>query len=374
MPARPAPVPVPAPGPVAVELRRIRLPLARPLASAHGVETERHIVLVAATGPDGTVGWGECAALGRPTYTGEWTAGAWAVLTEELAPAAVARRPSGVVGHPMATAALSTAVLDARLKAAGTSLAAELGVDGGRAVASTAVTGTGARVDELLASVAVDLAAGHRSVKVKIRPGWDVEPLHALRDAWPDLDLAADGNGAYTTADRAHLVGLDRFGLAYLEQPLPADDLVAAAALAERMATPIALDESLTSPGAVATALALGAADVVSIKPGRLGGIDRAAAVAVLAAERGVDAFVGGMLETGVGRAAALAVAALPGCSLPTDLGPSARYFSADLTPPFVLDGGGRLAVPSGPGIGVAPDLDRVDDVTVERCVVRASG
>jgi O-succinylbenzoate synthase len=359
--------------PEAIELRRVRLPLVRPMVAAHGVERDRDVVLVAATLPDGSVGWGECSTLGRPTYTGEWTGGAWGILRDEIAPAVLAGRASEVVGHPMASASVSTAVLDARLRSSGTNLGTSLGLGvglGGRAVPSTAVTGIQATIDDLLACVAADLAAGHRSVKCKVRPGWDVEPLAAVRSTWPDLGLAADANGAYDRSDLAHLASLDRIGLLYLEQPFAADSLLPSAELVRMIGTPVALDESVTSVAIVDVIVALGAAGVLSIKPARLGGVDEAARVAEVAVSRGLGAFVGGMLETGVGRAAALAVAALPGCSLPTDLGPSSRYFTTDLTAPFCLDASGALPVPTGSGIGVVPDAGRLDAVTVDHIVL----
>lgn len=356
--------------PVTIELRRVRLPLVRPMVAAHGVERDRDVVLVAATMADGMVGWGECSTLGRPTYTGEWTEGAWVVLREELAPAVLAGRDSDVVGHPMASASVSTAVLDARLRSAGVSLGTSLGAGPGRTVPSTAVTGIQPTIDDLLACVAADLAMGHRSVKCKIRPGSDVEPLAAVRSTWPDLALAADANGAYDRSDLDHLASFDRLGLQYLEQPFAADELLASAELARKLAAPVALDESVTSFATVDVIVALGAAGVLSIKPARLGGIEEAARVADLALSRGVGAFVGGMLETGVGRAAALAVAALPGCDLPTDLGPSSRYFPADLTVPFALDAHGALTVPAGPGIGATPAPDRLDATTVDHVVL----
>jgi O-succinylbenzoate synthase len=361
---------IPGAPPVSVELRRVRLPLVRPMVASHGVERDRDVVLVAAGLADGSVGWGECSTLGRPTYTSEWTEAAWSVLRDELAPAALASRASDVVGHPMAAASVSTAVLDAGLRSSSVNLASALGVVPGRAVPSTAVTGIQPTVDDLLRCVAVDLAAGHRSVKCKIRPGWDVEPLTAVRAAWPDLPLAADANGAYGRGDLDHLVSLDRLGLLYLEQPFPADELLVSAELVRSSGTPVALDESVTSVATVDVIVALAAASVLSIKPARLGGIDEAARVASSAASRGLGAFVGGMLETGVGRAAALAVAGLAGCDLPTDLGPSSRYFPVDVTGPFSLDADGSLAVPTGPGIGVTPDADRLEAATVDHVVL----
>lgn len=351
--------------PVEVELRRVRLPLVTPHVAAHGTEAVRDVVLVRVTLEDGTVGWGECAALSRPTYTAEYTAGAWAVLRDELVPAALAGRPSEVVGHPMATAALADAVVDADLRRRGVSLASALGAATGR-VPTTTVIGLAATVDEVVGRV----AASSGGVKLKIRPGCDVEPLRAVRSTWPDRWLAADANGTYDTDqddDHRRLRAVDQLGLAYLEQPTAS--VVGAAALSRSLGTPICLDETVQSLDDARTAFALSAASVLNVKPGRVGGAQAAAALVALAGDEGVGAFVGGMLETGVGRATAAAVAALPWCTLPTDLGPSARYVQPDLTDPVEVDDTGRLILPTGPGIGVAPDPDRLAAATLDRVV-----
>lgn len=364
------PAPLPRSRPDALELVRVAVPLPRPFRSAHGVEAVRRAVLVRAVGADGVEGWGECSALARPTYTGEWHDGAWLVLRHELAPAVVAGRDHGVRGHPMAVAAVEGALVDLALRRAGRSLAAALGATRHR-VDTTAVVDLATGVDELLERVAAAVALGHRSVKLKVRPGADVGPLRAVRSTWPALAVAADANGAYA-GDPDAVLALDRLGLAYLEQPLDPDDLVGHAALTRRLTTPVALDESVPSPGAVAAALALGAADVVNLKPARLGGLAAAVEAHRLLVEAGVPAFVGGLLELGVGRATALAVAGLPGCTLPTDLGPSSRYVDDDLTPPFELGPDATLGVPTGAGIGVVPRPARLDEVAVERVVIEA--
>jgi len=358
--------------PERIDLYRVVLPLARPLASARGVEAERRSILVRVADSAGLAGWGECPALTRPTYTGEWHRGAWQVLTEELAPDALADRPSPVRGHPMATGALATARLDLDLRGAGRSLAAA--IDARRTtVDTTAVLGLASSIDQVVDRVAALVGAGQRSVKLKIERGWDLEPLRAVRSTWPDLGLAADANGSYTLDDLNRLRALADVGLLYLEQPLPPDDLLGHARLAGRIAVPVALDESATSPGAVAAALALGPIGAVNIKPARLGGVDPSVEVHDLVVAAGVAAFVGGMLELGIGRAAALAVAALPGCTLPTDLGPSDRYVADDVTAPFVLGPGAVLSVPDGPGIGVDPRPDRLAEITVDHVVLTRS-
>ncbi len=361
--------------PVRVELHRVSLPLVTPLVSAHGVETARELVLVHVTLDDGGQGWGECSALVHPTYTAEYTGGAWAALRDELVPRFFAGRPWGIVGHPMASAALLTAEADADLRRVGRSLADQLALmhPGGRrdTVASCAVVGRGRTIEAVLSEVAERVAEGHRHVKLKIGPhAVDLDALAATRDSWPDLDLAADANGSLSSVDDRSLDRIDALGLTYLEQPLPADDLAGASVLADRLSTPVALDESITSDAAARTAVRFGAADVLNVKPARVGGPVEAARIVATARDLGVPAFVGGMLETGIGRATALAVASLPGCTLATDLGPSGRYFSTDVTVPIPLADNGTLTVPGGPGIGVEPDRARLAAAQVDHLVL----
>jgi O-succinylbenzoate synthase len=237
-------------------------------------------------------------------------------------------------------------------------------------VMSRAVVGMAVTVDAVVATVAERIAQGHRAVKLKIMPRRiDIDALCAVRATWPDLDLAADANESLSAGDRDLLDRIEQLNLTYLEQPVHRDDLDAAAELATRLETPIALDESITSDAAARTAIRFGAADVLNVKPARVGGPVEAARIVQTAADLGVATFVGGMLETGIGRAAALAVAALAGCTLPTDLGPSDHYFASDLTEPFPLSPHGTLAVPAGPGIGARPDPARLEDATIDRAV-----
>lgn len=328
-----------------LDVVRSVLPLRRPFASAHGVEREKHVVLVRASAADGAVGWGECPAPSDPTYTGEWADGAEAVLRTYLLPAARARRSAGVVGHPMATGALEAALLQLRLSAGGTTLAAWIGATRDRVPCGVAV-GVAPSVDELVAEVAEHVASGYVRVKLKVRPGWDLEPVHAVRSTWPDLPVGVDANGSYGLGDLDGALGrLDATGLVEIEQPLPAADLVGSAAVCADLATPVCLDESITSVAALEVALALGACDHVNLKPARVGGIAAGLAVHDLAVERGVPLWVGGMLETGVGKAVALAFAALPGATLPGDLPASSRWFDVDLTEPFEVRTDGTMAV-----------------------------
>jgi O-succinylbenzoate synthase len=233
-------------------------------------------------------------------------------------------------------------------------------------VPSVRVLGMAGSVDALLAQVH-DAPAG---VKLKIAPGWDLAPLRGVREAFPDRWLAADANARYAVDDLPGLAAVDDLGLVYLEQPVPG--LTAAADASSRLATPVVLDEPVGGVDSVRAAIALGGLGGLNLKPGKGGGLRATATAIALAADAGVDVFVGGMLETGVGRAGALALAALDGCTLPTDLGPSDWYFERDLTAPIGAGDDGCVTVPDGIGIGVEPDPDRLEDATIDRLVLGA--
>lgn len=344
----------------AVELHRLRLPFVRPVRTALGSENVRDVLLVRVV-TDESEGWGECAALASPRYTSEYVDGAASVLRAHLVPrlaavtdidgAGVGPALAGVRGHRMAKAALEMAVLDAELRAAGASLAGRLGAVRTSVEAGVTV-GMARSVPELLDAVAEAVAEGYRRVKLKIAPGSDVAPVAAVRERFGgDLVIQADANSAYRVSDADHLAGLDPFALAMIEQPLGADDLVGSAELARRIRTPVCLDESITSADAAAAALALGAASVVSVKPGRVGGYLEAVRVHDVCRMAGVAVWCGGMFETGLARSANLALAALPGFDLPGDLCPPSRYLAGDIVAPLVA-GGGRLEVPRGAGVG----------------------
>lgn len=355
-----------------LELSRVRLPLRQPHRAGHGELSMRDLVLVRLTLDDGTIGWGECSALTHPNYAAEYTAGALALLRDEIVPWVLGGTGGPVVGHPMATSAVVTAHIDALLRRSGTALVERLGSLHGRpreAVATTAVIGRRDDVDVLLAMVDERVRAGAAMVKLKVTPHPDdMANLGAVRDAWPDLPLAVDGNGTLDHRSVAYLDGLD---LAYVEQPAPADDLLGSARMAERLSCPVALDESATSLAALEVAMTVGAATVFNVKPARLGGPYAAAAAARHVHDAGGGVFVGGMLESGVGRAAALALAALPVFAIPSDLGASDRYFERDITRPLEVDGEGRVIVPHGPGIGVEPDPVILAEWTIECSVHR---
>ncbi|MGH9127259.1 MAG: o-succinylbenzoate synthase [Acidimicrobiales bacterium] len=358
----------------AVELRRVRLPLVQPWRWPGGTLTEREVILVRAVGP-GSEGWGECAAFPAPTYSPEWLDGAWDILAHHLAPrvvgqplhaAAVAGRIGPIQGHHMAKAAIELAVLDAELRVTGESLAHRLGATRTRVVAGVAVGLTG-DLDALLEEVARRTGEGYTRVKLKIQPGWDVVPVLKVRERFPNLALQADANGAYRRDDVGRLQALDAARLLCLEQPLAPDDLLGHAAWAARLTTPICLDESITSAATAEAAIAFGACAVINVKPGRVGGYLEAVRIHDVAARHGVALWCGGLLETGVGRTANLALAALPHFSIPGDLSASARFYRQDLTAPVVVDPDGTIAVPDGPGTGATVNPDVLDAATVAR-------
>ena len=357
-----------------VELRRIRLPLVSPFRTSESLLERRDVLLVRVITQE-TDGWSECAAMNEPFYSAEYTDGAHAVVRDHLVPRLLRRKDlrasevagwlAPIKGHSMAKAAVETAVLDAELRADGISLASYLG-----AVTDTVPVGVSVglarSVGELITAVEGYVAEGYQRVKLKIEPGWDVGPIAAVRRQFPDLALQVDANEAYTLADASHLADFDEFNLVLIEQPLAADDLAAHAELARRLRTPICLDESITSARATVEAIELGATSIVNIKPGRVGGYLEARRIHDICVVRGVPAWCGGMLETGIGRAANLALAALPGFTLPGDISASGRYFAQDVTPSFDLLPGGHLKVPTGPGIGVEVNQAVLDDVTTK--------
>lgn len=358
-----------------VELLRLEMPLVSPFRTSFGTTTTRDVLLVHVV-TTSAEGWGECAADSMPLYSSEYVDGAARVIEQVLLPAVraagttdpsrVERALEPFQGHRMAKAALHTAFLDAHLRAAGRSLAEHLGATRDRVDCGVSV-GIMDSLEELLDAVARYLDQGYRRIKLKIEPGWDVEPVRAVREkCGPDVLLQVDANAAYSLRDARLLSRLDEYDLLLIEQPLPEDDLLGHADLAGSIRTPICLDESVTSARTAAAAIRLGACQVINIKPGRVGGYPEARRIAEVAAAHGVATWCGGMLETGIGRAANLALAALPMLTLPGDTSASDRYYATDITDPFVLDDG-RLTVPTGPGIGVAPVPGLLDRFTTAR-------
>ena len=366
--------------PTRVDLREIRLPLIEPFRISSGVVSERRVLLLRLEDASGTTAWSECVAGEQPNYSAETIDTAWWAIREWLAPRLLGREMAtatdasallddGVVGHPMAKASLEMGCWALEAELAGTSLSALLG--GERARIATGVSlGIQSSPGALAERVARARGEGYQRVKVKIGRDRDVDYLRAARAALgPDASLTADANSAYTLADADRLASFDEFALTYLEQPLGQDDLVRHAELQLRLRTPICLDESITSVDRCQDMLALRAGRVVNIKPGRVGGLSTSRRIHDACALAGVPVWCGGMLESGIGRAYNVALASLPGFTLPGDLSPSRRYWAQDIvTPEWAMDDDGCVAVPRDrPGIGVAVDEARVDELTVRR-------
>lgn len=354
-----------------VRLHRLSIPLVAPFTTSFGTEHTREALLVevgadTAAGP--VTGWGECVAMEEPLYSAEYVDGCTEVIRRWLIPALTTGLPDGVeltaetvghhvrhvVGHPMAKAAVEMAVLDAQLRAAGQSFAAYLGSVRGTVPSGVSV-GIQDSIEETLRVVDGYLDEGYVRIKLKIAPGWDVEPVRAVRKLIGDeVPLQVDANAAYTLVDTPTLRRLDEFDLLLIEQPLAEDDLRQHALLATRLRTPICLDESVVSATSAADAISLGAAQVINIKPGRVGGYLEAVRIHDLAKAHGVAVWCGGMVETGLGRSANAALASLPGFVLPGDISASDRFYELDITEPVIMVDG-QVAVDTTPGVGRAP-------------------
>ncbi len=358
-----------------VWLHRIEVPLVRPFRTSFGTEYMRDLILVQAVDSDGRSGWGECVAMDWPGYSAEYTDGAIDVIgrhllprlagiSEATDPLEIRARMAPVLGHPMAKAAVETALLDLWLRRREQSLGEYLG-----AVVDEVECGVSVGIPEseslpdLLAEVQTYVEQGYRRIKLKVQPGWEIAPVAAVRERWPSMPLQVDANQAFARGDAALLAGLDAFALLLIEQPLPEDDWYGHVLLAQQVRTPICMDESILSVASCDSAISLGATSIINIKPGRVGGYLTARDIHDLCRARGVPVWCGGMLETGIGRAANVALAGLPGFTLPGDTSASSRYYAQDVTVPFELRDG-RLPVPTGPGIGVDPIPDVLASMT----------
>jgi O-succinylbenzoate synthase len=358
-----------------VEIREVRMTLREPFETSTGVWSDRRVLLVSLHS-EGIVAWGECVAGETPDYSYETTDTAWSILTGLVLPrlrgitmeTASDIDPvfDGIRGHPMAKAAVEMAAWDLEAKGRGDSLSSVLGRE--RDSVSVGVSiGLQPTDDDLLRKVRGYLEEGYARIKVKIKPGRDVAMLRALRDRFPDVPVMADANSAYSLEDLPSLKELDGLHLMMIEQPLAHDDYLDHARLQGELETPICLDESIRSVGDAALALELGACRIINIKPGRVGGLSSAKAIHDLCVEHEMPVWCGGMLESGVGRAHNVALASLPGFTLPGDISASRRYWSEDIvTPEFVLDQG-TVQVPTGPGIGVELREDLLEDWTVRK-------
>jgi O-succinylbenzoate synthase len=362
-----------------IQLYPIALPLVERLRTSFGEEPFKVAVLVALHTDNGIVGWGECSAEINPGYSYETIGTALHVLDEFLVPALSGKTIrdatempgllSSVRGHPLAKHALEAAVWDALAKANDMSLAQAFAahLDDGqepRGYANVGVSiGIQPTVDDTCKVIAKRLGQGYQRIKLKIKPGWDVELARGVRHLYPNIMLMLDANSAYTLDDAIRLQELDEFNLLMLEQPLGYDDIYEHSRLQPQLRTDICLDESIHSANDARLALELDACRIINLKPARVSGYTESLEVYRVCVERDIALWIGGLLETGVGRAANLAFASLPGVALPCDISATDRYYNPDITePPFVLGANSTIAVPTGPGIGVEVKMERVEE------------
>lgn len=360
-----------------VELREIRLPLIHFFETSFGRTTERRILLVRLTDKDGAEGWGECTAGEGPFYCDEWTETAWPTIRTFLAPMVIGKEidtaadtwnlMSSVRGQRMAKGAIETAAWDLEAKQKQLPLWQHLGGSHSEIACGVSI-GIQETPEALIDKIDAELAAGYQRIKIKIKPGWDLNIIARVRQKFPDIRLMADANSAYTLEDAPLFQKLDQFDLIMVEQPLAHDDIFDHAELQKQISTPVCLDESIHSSEDAGHAIQLGAAKIVNLKLGRVGGHAQAKKVEAVCRENKIPVWCGGMLESGIGRAHNIAMATLKGFTLPGDVSASARYWHEDIIePPVVVSSAGTITAPDKPGIGFDVNLARVDSLTVRK-------
>jgi O-succinylbenzoate synthase len=362
-----------------IHLREIHMALPEPFETSFGSIQDRRILLVEAD-VDGVAGWGEVTAGENPFYSPETVDGAWQILRDFIWPAVRGREFSSagevegmlekIRGHNMSKAGLETAVWDAEARSKGMPLWKLLG--GVREEIPCGVSiGIQPSLAALVAKVEKELAAGYQRIKIKVKPGWDVQPVEALRERFPAIRLMVDANSAYRLKDAPLLKSLDRFHLMMIEQPLEWDDLYGHVALQKQLETPICLDECIHTEAQARAALELGACQIINTKLGRVGGHAVARRIHDLCQSRGVPVWCGGMLESGIGRAQNIAMSTLENFVLPGDVAASRRYWAQDIIEPEVeVTRQGTIRVPTSPGIGYTPQVERIEKLTHRREVL----
>ncbi|MGZ5436582.1 MAG: o-succinylbenzoate synthase [Pyrinomonadaceae bacterium] len=365
-----------------IELREINLPLIHFFETSFGRTTTRRIILVRVADRDGAEGWGECTAGEGPFYSEEWAETAWPTLKEFLAPMVVGKQidkaanvfdlMKSVRGHRMAKAAIETAGWDLEARRVGQPLWRHLG-GVQEEIACGVSIGIQESPDALLEKIDREVSAGYQRIKIKIKPGWDIDIVRKVRERFPQIRLSGDANSAYSLNDVDLFRRLDEFDLMMLEQPLAHDDMFDHAELQKAISTPICLDESIKTPADAAHAIALGACRIINVKLGRVGGHAEAKRVEAIAREKNIPVWCGGMLESGIGRAHNIAMSTLAGFTLPGDVSASARYWHEDvIDPPVTVAASGTIRAPDKPGIGFEVNQARIDRLTVRSETISA--
>jgi len=358
-----------------VTLRHIRMPLVHFFETSFGRTTERDIILVEVES-GGASGWGEVTCGEHPFYNEEWTQSAWLILRDYALPRVlgkslasaeeVAPLTAGIRGHLMARGGLEAAVWDLQARLHGNPLWREIGGGARREIPCGVSIGIQNSIQQLIEKIETELAAGYQRIKIKIKPGWDLNVIEKVRERFPGIRLMADANSAYRLSDAQRLKELDRFYLMMIEQPLEHDEIIDHAALQAQLETPICLDECIRSAHHAEQAIRLGACRIINIKLGRVGGFAEARRVHDTARAAGIPVWCGGMLESGVGRAHNIALATLPNFVLPGDVSASRRYWARDLIhPPVEVTPRGTIAAGDDPGFGYEIDRDFLRQVTV---------
>ncbi len=356
-----------------IELFLCRLPLVHFFETSFGRSYDRTFVLVRVEG-DGHEGWGESVAEANPYYSSETTETVWHIVTGFIAPLVLGRtfdHPreifpalARVRGHNMAKAGVEMAAWDLYARSIGQPLSRVLGGTRARIPSGVSI-GIQDSFDQLLETIERELTAGYQRIKIKIKPGWDIEAVRRVRAKFGPIGLQVDANAAYTLADSAHLARLDPFDLLLIEQPLDYDDVMDHAALQKAIKTPVCLDESIHTVRIARDAIAARACKIINIKPGRVGGHQASIELHDLCAANDIPVWHGGMLESGIGRAHNIHLASLPNFRLPGDIAASKRYYQPDLIEPAIdIAADGTIAVPDGPGIGVNIVRDRITQAT----------
>jgi O-succinylbenzoate synthase len=363
-----------------VTLRQIQMPLVHFFETSFSRTYNRDIVLVEAQA-EGISGWGEVTAGENPFYNEEWTGSAWPILCDYVAPRVIGNELKSaedvapllrhIRGHKMARGGLEAAVWDLEARRDGAPLWKKIGGGARREIPCGVSIGIQDSVEQLIEKIEGELAAGYQRIKMKIKPGWDVDVVRRVRERFPAIKLMADANSAYTLADTEHLKRLDEFYLMMIEQPLSHDDIIDHAALQARLQTPICLDECIRTAHHAEQAIQLRACGIINIKLGRVGGFSEAKKVHDVAQAAGIPVWCGGMLEAGIGRAHNIALATLPNFVLPGDVSASKRYWKQDIIRPAVeTTARGTIAIRDDPGFGYEIDHDFIESITVRQEVI----